>query len=407
MVRAEAENVLAFDTGDFLPAIPDSERAEYIIKAMKSAQYDAITFGDQELLLGKSFFLNHLPRLEQYHQPHSPIIILGQNRSQFINEKENIPADLVLNGNMFFKKSDSGQRGDMIFPSIAAAETESLKVKVFGIIAREAFLFFPADQREWFVITPWREALAEMMIQAEENEFIILLSHSGLSIDREIAEDFPKIDVIVGGHSQSKLEEPLIIGKTLIIQTPGSGRYVGRLDLKLTNNADLENYQYSLVPMTPELPSDTNITRIIEDYEHAFFTDKIPRPHIPVYPDLFEVASAEVCRRCHEWQYQQWQETPHAHAFEIIIERRKIYNPSCLSCHTTGFGHDSGYVSQDDTPQLINVSCTECHYSLPGHRANPHIIKPAPILEETCVRCHNNRNSPDFNYEKYILEVLH
>jgi len=407
MVREEVENVLAFDTGDFLPAIPDSERAEYIIRAMKSVQYDAITVGDQELLLGESFFLNHFPRLEQYIQPNLPIIILGKYLLPTNDENGDFPANVVLNGNMLFKESDSVRRGEMIFPSTAIANTASFAVRICGVIAPEALLFFPMDIRGWFEIKPWREALAEMTIQVEGNEFIVLLSHSGLSVDREIAEAFPQIDVIIGGHSQSKLEEPLIIGKTLIIQTPGSGRFVGRLDLKLTNNADLENYQYSLVPMTPELPSDTNITRIIEDYEHAFFTDKIPRPHIPVYPDSFEVASAEVCRRCHEWQYQQWQETPHAHAFEIIVERRKIYNPGCLSCHTTGFGHDSGYVCQDDTPQLINVSCIECHYSLPGHRANPHIIKPIPISKETCVRCHNNRNSPDFNYEKYILEVLH
>ena len=40
----------------------------------------------------------------------------------------------------------------------------------------------------------------------EESDLIILLSHLGVNPDRKIAEQFPEIDVIIGGHTHHLLK---------------------------------------------------------------------------------------------------------------------------------------------------------------------------------------------------------
>jgi 5'-nucleotidase len=69
-------------------------------------------------------------------------------------------------------------------------------------------------------------------------ERIVLLSHSGLGIDRRIAEETRGVDVIVGGHSHTFLSNtdpdaagpyPLMVGETAIVQAYAYGKYLGAL----------------------------------------------------------------------------------------------------------------------------------------------------------------------------------
>ena len=67
---------------------------------------------------------------------------------------------------------------------------------------------------------------------------IICLSHSGVTADGkggwkgedvELAEKVKGIDVIISGHTHTKLEKPLIVNGIPIVQTGEYGQYVGKL----------------------------------------------------------------------------------------------------------------------------------------------------------------------------------
>ncbi|MBL8968593.1 MAG: hypothetical protein JNG85_16430 [Spirochaetaceae bacterium] len=61
---------------------------------------------------------------------------------------------------------------------------------------------------------------------------VVLLSHSGLDDDlRLAAETGGAIDVIVGGHSHSELFAPRLVGRTIVVQAGGRGKFVGELEL--------------------------------------------------------------------------------------------------------------------------------------------------------------------------------
>lgn len=64
-------------------------------------------------------------------------------------------------------------------------------------------------------------------------DLFIVLSHIGFHGDRLLAEKIKDIDVIIGGHSHTKIEKPVQIGKAIIVQAWEHGKTLGVLDLTL------------------------------------------------------------------------------------------------------------------------------------------------------------------------------
>ena len=85
---------------------------------------------------------------------------------------------------------------------------------------------------------------------------------------------------------------------------------------------------------------------------------------------------AKKCRACHLKQFQTWEQTRMAQAFELLkagvhadaktkmkVDPQKDYthDEKCLPCHTTGYGKPGGFVSVEKTPELVGVQCESCH----------------------------------------------
>jgi 2',3'-cyclic-nucleotide 2'-phosphodiesterase (5'-nucleotidase family) len=66
-----------------------------------------------------------------------------------------------------------------------------------------------------------------------KTDLLVVLSHNGLDGDRELAENLEGsgIDLIVGGHSHTRLYEPVKIGDIIIVQAGAKTQNLGRLDM--------------------------------------------------------------------------------------------------------------------------------------------------------------------------------
>ena len=60
-------------------------------------------------------------------------------------------------------------------------------------------------------------------------DLIVALTHIGYTQDRKLAEAVPEVDLIIGGHSHTTLEQGEQVGNTLIVQTGCFGKNVGRV----------------------------------------------------------------------------------------------------------------------------------------------------------------------------------
>ncbi len=63
-------------------------------------------------------------------------------------------------------------------------------------------------------------------------DLLIALTHIGLTKDVQLAKTCPSIDLIIGGHSHSLLEQPLREGHVTIAQAGAHARWVGRLEFQ-------------------------------------------------------------------------------------------------------------------------------------------------------------------------------
>jgi hypothetical protein len=122
----------------------------------------------------------------------------------------------------------------------------------------------------------------------------------------------------------------------------------------------------------------------------------------------------EVCRSCHAGIYSFWITTGHAQSFENLSDGGDSRRPSCLRCHTTGFGERTGFVDGKSTPALAAVTCESCHGASGDHAASryPDLVPTAKAgdcssceVSRICRRCHTLSRSPDFRLDRALASV--
>ena len=138
----------------------------------------------------------------------------------------------------------------------------------------------------------------------------------------------------------------------------------------------------------PNLNRTTNVTTL---HSNAFFRVSGPAP---------QYAGSQACLECHESVHSDESNTQHARALEALKPIHQDKNPSCLPCHTVGYGLPTGFISETTTPQLAGVQCENCHGPAGNHAANPGDLTARPrmdIASQVCGGCHNGPHSPTFD----------
>lgn len=159
-------------------------------------------------------------------------------------------------------------------------ELGPLKIGLFGLVTRSTSTY-PAA-REGIAISGEVET-SRRMVKAlrPKADVIIAISHSGEAVDEQIATAVPGVDVIIGGHSHSRLPFGEIvwhsdelksqeINGTIVVQAYQWGGELGRLDLLFGRDArgawHIERYRALLMPVTPDIPEDKAVAAVVDRY---------------------------------------------------------------------------------------------------------------------------------------------
>jgi hypothetical protein len=137
-------------------------------------------------------------------------------------------------------------------------------------------------------------------------------------------------------------------------------------------------------------PTSEQAVTISEVHSNAFFKVEGPAPHY---------AGSRACEECHQQTSQLEMGTKHPKALEALKQIGQDKNPSCLPCHTVGFGLPSGFVSEEATPHLAGVQCENCHGPAREHAAysdDPIVKPPVDLAAEVCGGCHTGPQQPTF-----------
>ena len=237
------------DVGDFSDGTPFSAeyKGEADVAAMNAAGYDFATFGNHE-------FNNPLAQVQK-------LLRLTKHPVLLANAVERTT------------KKPLGERWRV-------EKVGSLRVGLFGLITRDTATYPAAKEGVDILdeITTARSVVAELRKQAD---IVVLLSHAGEDTDLKLAADVPGIDVIVGGHSHSRMPIGQIVWRgddlkqndvngTVIVQAFQWGGELGRLDLLFERDGAgawrVSRYRARLVPITADMPAEPMVASVVDRY---------------------------------------------------------------------------------------------------------------------------------------------
>jgi 2',3'-cyclic-nucleotide 2'-phosphodiesterase (5'-nucleotidase family) len=101
----------------------------------------------------------------------------------------------------------------------------------------------------WRFLDPW-DAVQPYADRVPEGDMLLVLSHVGLTLDRQLAQRIPRIDLILGGHSHDTLFTPEWVNGVPIVHAGPYGQYVSRTEL--TYCAERKHFaidDFALVPL--------------------------------------------------------------------------------------------------------------------------------------------------------------
>jgi predicted CXXCH cytochrome family protein len=380
-LKQEGRQVLVVDAGNLFfkekPATSIEEKefalkSEYILNAYKHMGCDALNIGETDLSLG----LKHLNTLKQ---------------------KASIP---FLSVNLVDKKKNS-----LLFKPFITKEIAGVKIGIIGVFSLQSNL-----EPMIAVNDPVKSARDSIKKIRPNCDIVLVLSNLGLAGDKVLAQQIPEIDIIIGSRSTTKLSEPVTEGKTPIVQAYNRGQYVGKLDVNFSTaqtgpRLAVRNY---LIPLGESIADDKRIAALAKEYKarviainrQEFFREQMIKKKAQDQGESL-YAGADKCGACHQPQFDNWQNTTHAHAYETLMKNCNNFDIECLPCHTTGFKESGGFaVHQGDESPFVNVQCESCHGPGKKHAGKGDIVRDPG--EGLCRQCHDEKNSPRFTYSDYL-----
>lgn len=128
-----------------------------------------------------------------------------------------------------------------LFTPFKIVEVGGVKTAVIGVMGKEAWAAVSNQLKKGVLYADEIGILEKLCAMLDKSvDLIVLLSHSGHEADLRLAAALPRVDVIIGSHTHTKLDKPLVVkktsgrtGSTAITQAFENGVYAGRLDIYL------------------------------------------------------------------------------------------------------------------------------------------------------------------------------
>ncbi len=244
-VRREEENVLFVISGDMLQgSVIDSEyKGISTMDIMNYLAPDVVTLGNHEFDYGLAHLL-------------------------FLEKVANFP---IVNANLYIRTVNKRLMRPHLILSIAGFE-----ILFIGIITDKVIDTIHNDGLAGSFIT-LEEASAEVgkitnAYKHEDIDLTVLLTHIGFESDRELANLLDPewgVDMIIGGHSHTILEQPAKENGVLIAQAGVGTKQIGRFDIVVDDDTNsIIAYDWQLVPIIEgNIKPDKNLQKFIDSYK--------------------------------------------------------------------------------------------------------------------------------------------
>ncbi|MBR3734813.1 MAG: bifunctional metallophosphatase/5'-nucleotidase, partial [Lachnospiraceae bacterium] len=244
-VRQEEKNVLYAIAGDmFCGSIIDSEfHGVSTIQIMNMLAPDIVTVGNHEVDYGVAHLL-------------------------FLEKCAEFP---IINANLYIKTNHT-----RLFDPYHVIEIDGMKILFIGVLTEITLMKCKKDELVGTFVT-LEDAAKEVgkicnAYNATDVDMTVLLTHIGLEEDKKLAEMLDLawgVDVIIGGHSHSFMDEPVVVNGIPIVQAGTGTDQIGRFDMMIdTDTNSIDSYTWTPVPINASTcPRDASIEEVIRTYK--------------------------------------------------------------------------------------------------------------------------------------------
>lgn len=237
-IRGKTKNVVVVDAGDIFQGTPFFKlyHGQVEVDMLNAAGYEIYTIGNHEFDDGST---NLAERLKT-----ARFDIISANL-----DATAVPALQKLIKPSVVKTIDGKKVAFIggITPHLpeVALNLEGVKLKASG------------DQ--W--MQPFKDEVQRL--KAEGVDKIVLVTHIGTELEKPLAEELRDVDVIIGGHSHTRLDEPIVVKRAdgsscVIVQAWCYGRMLGKLKVSFDKEGRLilSDVDYNLLPIHDKIPED-------------------------------------------------------------------------------------------------------------------------------------------------------
>lgn len=280
------------------------------------------------------------------------------------------------------------------------------------------------------------QALAKLVPELKKQcDVLVLLAHATVEEARDLGKRFPEFQIVVtyGGPAEPPATPQTIDGTgRLLVEVGEKGMNV--IVLGFYDDGQKLSIRPQRVPLDSRFANAAPMKLLMANYQTQLRTEGLeglgirPVAH-PKKALLGEFIGSHKCESCHEESYKVWKKSGHAKAWETLkkADPPRDPDPECIACHVVGwsgsqfFPYESGFLTEKDTPKLVDVGCESCHgpgqkhveAEMGSNEALQKQLREAMVVtkeeaeKRQCYTCHDLENSPDFDFKTYWPYIEH
>ncbi|HLA84491.1 MAG TPA: multiheme c-type cytochrome, partial [Thermoguttaceae bacterium] len=372
------------------------------VEAMRKIGYDAIGFGANDLRL-----------------PAAELVSVAAD-----------PASPFVSANVGLFELESG-----LTARTKIAEAGGLKIGVTAVLGTK---YQSEINNQEIQFSPPEEAIAKVLPELKKTcNLLILLAHATREESIALGKRFRDFQLVVTSDSPAEppAEATRIPGTdSLLIEVGEKG--MNAVVVGLYNDPQ-KPLRYQRVPLDSRFAASKDMYRLMVAYQEQLKRQgleglgvrAIDHPQAELNGPF---VGSEKCKSCHEESYRIWKKSGHAKGWKTLVELDppRNFDPECISCHVVGwhptryFPYKTGFLSEKQTPEMVNIGCETCHGPGGAHcdaedgsdlalqeklQIAVRVTKEESQtnLSKMCQNCHDLDNSPAFKFETYWPKVEH
>ncbi|MBC8491775.1 MAG: metallophosphatase [Candidatus Marinimicrobia bacterium] len=219
----------------------------------------------------------------------SPISALTKGMSQILILNQVQPTVFAIGNHEFdygmenLRKAVHAARFDIVSCNLYDSTKQSLFVQPYKIIRSNGarigvigMIFkdlkqsvLPDNMNELATLDPVNSIMKYVEELQDKTDLIVVLSHNGFREDSVLATQLREVDAIFGGHSHTRLHQPVRVNDILICQAGANGQFLGHLSATVDpETKSITDYQYQLIEtVAGNIKSSPAVARIVDSLE--------------------------------------------------------------------------------------------------------------------------------------------